>query len=625
MSNNNNNNINNDLTLKQNYIKEHIIDKNYNKTKFFDFCMQKKLQNNSNNNNNNFGDLNSWSMNELIQTINEFTSIEDSNRQKQATKNNLLLQTQEKTNNLNFNTSLSNYLINNQNNSLNSNNLNTNNIEIPCKLFPKTILSDQNLTISIQNPIPIDNGYFFSSYILYEINTVIQNFNNENNNKIFKVQRRYSDFIWLRKSLSQHFPRFFIPPIPGKKIGSRRFELDFVEKRMKKLNKFLNKLIENEYFKSSESLLSFLTVQDRTQFEYKMKEISSYFPSNFVEEQRTFSGKVLISNLDSINEQYHINIHNYFQIQNDIFNRLNENLKDFYSYTKQACVALEDAQKDFDLLHLLSNKVKISNEIVKCYYNLSTFFKNYKRIIFNQNELIKFHIKDFFKNINKEGECFNEIINSRDELRDKFIEDRKTLKAKKEKLILKDINQWEIEDINNVDKIMLLRNRDYAMQKMCTIETKNLDNLAKMVGYANKCNLDELKKMIKRYNKEYIEDLKSFSDEFYGNLNDLLNVWSNFGSFVDEIKEEMKKKKDKKNEIKEDKNKNNNNNVDNNIVINNNNNNNENNNDDNNNNEINTEIIDENNQKENNNNNNENNNNNNKENLSEENEKLDNE
>jgi hypothetical protein len=284
-----------------------------------------------------------------------------------------------------------------------------------------------------------------------------------------------------------------------------------------------------------------------------MKEISSYFPSNFVEEQRTFSGKVSISNLDSINEQYHINIHNYFQIQNDIFNRLNENLKDFYSYTKQACVALEDAQKDFDLLHLLSNKVKISNEIVKCYYNLSTFFKNYKRIIFNQNELIKFHIKDFFKNINKEGECFNEIINSRDELRDKFIEDRKTLKAKKEKLILKDINQWEIEDINNVDKIMLLRNRDYAMQKMCSIETKNLDNLAKMVGYANKCNLDELKKMIKRYNIEYIEDLKSFSDEFYGNLNDLLNVWSNFGTFVDEIEEEMKKKKDKKNENKENK------------------------------------------------------------------------
>ena len=31
------------------------------------------------------------------------------------------------------------------------------------------------------------------------------------------------------------------------------------------------------------------------------------------------------------------------------------------------------------------------------------------------------------------------------------------------------INQWEIEDINNVDKIMLLRNRDYAMQKMCCL------------------------------------------------------------------------------------------------------------------------------------------------------------
>ncbi|MBR3035807.1 MAG: hypothetical protein IKI54_00745, partial [Lachnospiraceae bacterium] len=34
------------------------------------------------------------------------------------------------------------------------------------------------------------------------------------------VYRRFSDFDNLRKLISKHFPSFYVPPLPNKKIGN---------------------------------------------------------------------------------------------------------------------------------------------------------------------------------------------------------------------------------------------------------------------------------------------------------------------------------------------------------------------------------------------------------------------
>ena len=71
------------------------------------------------------------------------------------------------------------------------------------------------------------------------------------------VHRRYSDFIWLRNILCKIFIGQVVPPIPNKKTGGRRFEEDFIEKRMKFLNKFISAVLENEVFKTIESFIAF--------------------------------------------------------------------------------------------------------------------------------------------------------------------------------------------------------------------------------------------------------------------------------------------------------------------------------------------------------------------------------
>ena len=242
------------------------------------------------------------------------------------------------------------------------------------------------------------------------------------------------------------------------------------------LNEFLNNLVSNENFKASDILVSFLYVYNRDQFENKMIELSSHIPSEYIEDVRTINGKLYISLNDNNSDKYFNNIKNYLNIQEQLLDRLNYNLRAFYNKINEAVNNLEDIQKDFELLNSLNNKVNIKEEIIQTYGKLSIFFKNWKRILFNKNELIKTHIKDFFYYVKMEGNSYKELIESREEIKNKYIYENNKLNNKKEKLwSLMDITKWEItEDIENIDRVSLMNDKIYAFSKMCTQETKFL-------------------------------------------------------------------------------------------------------------------------------------------------------
>ena len=72
--------------------------------------------------------------------------------------------------------------------------------------------------------------------------------------------------------------------------------MDFIEKRMKFLENFINAVLGNEIFKANEPLKAFLSMSDKNQFISKMKELSSYQPSPYESEYRTFDGEITIDN-----------------------------------------------------------------------------------------------------------------------------------------------------------------------------------------------------------------------------------------------------------------------------------------------------------------------------------------
>lgn len=136
-----------------------------------------------------------------------------------------------------------------------------------------------------------------------------------------------------------------------------------------------------------------------------------------------------------------------------------------------------------------------------------------------------------------EGTTYEELIKSRDELKVKYIYDHNKLCSKKDKLWANmDIMKWEIiDELDRVDRLLLVRDRSYAIAKMCTRETQIVDNYRKQLDYANNMNNEELRRLINQNAIKYSLNMKKFIDSLYPSLNDGLNVWSEIASNLDKI------------------------------------------------------------------------------------------
>ena len=196
--------------------------------------------------------------------------------------------------------------------------------------------------------------------------------------------------------------------------------------------------------------------------------------------------------------------------------------------------SLKDVGKSFEILHVLNTRVLMKQTITKSYEEMSIFFKNYMKILIKQNDMVKNHMKDFFKYINLEGKAYTELIERREELKAKYISENQRVTAKKEKLYATgDITKFELgSDEKNVDKERIKHDKPYAFQHICQNDNASLEKIYNQLGYANKMNMRELKKMIKEYCVRYIDNLKKFDEEFYPSINDLIGTWSNMQNFV---------------------------------------------------------------------------------------------
>ena len=115
--------------------------------------------------------------------------------------------------------------------------------------------------------------------------------------------------------------------------------------------------------------------------------------------QKTFrivNGKLFLYDNESVDyDIYFKTLYCYFQLQSQIYNKNNYNLKNLY--VNVVCKTLNAIEKDFELLTKLNQKSCMKDEIIKSFEELSIFIENWKRNLFNENEIIKSRIKDFFK------------------------------------------------------------------------------------------------------------------------------------------------------------------------------------------------------------------------------------
>ena len=533
---------------KLNLIKREIINKNYAKRDFMNFCLFKK---------NNGDNIDNWTMDELSSVVHEF---QKNNSPQEEIDNDIYNEENEIEDNYfeneNEEIKMTNLCLEEEtNNKINNEVVDLPNLErhtirykkgkaekiIKCQTLEKSILNDKKIEINIKDPKEINGGIFSSNYILYSVETQPMG---------WVVQRKDTDFDLLRKLLQKYYPFHKIDPLPYKKNGSKRFNEDYIHKRIKHLNDFINNIIKNEVFKASDILVSFLSLEDKDKFGNKFKELNNQNYEIDVDQFKTFNGKLIILH-DEKNEKYFNNIYTYLNLQKEAFIKLNENLKSFNKNMDEATKNINEIVNNFDILYKLNATASMKGQILNSYKELKKIFIGLKNIYHTQNQIVKTRIKDYFKYINLSNNSFKEILEKREELHIKFINENKKLRYKKEKLfIYGDINKFEIDKNQHIDFERLIKDKRYTLSVICTNETKKILKMYKVLGYANKMAKSEVKKMIIENCKKYSENLNLFGKEFNSTIKDFNQIWYNFELFLNNKIE----RKRRNSEIKSNKN-----------------------------------------------------------------------
>ena len=336
---------NDDQTQKQQYLRENILDKGYDANEFMEYFKESTgVQEIS---------LNDYSMNQLTEVVAGFFTKKGENNSAPNAKNTYPTIPKELR-------SDSEQDINNDgsgnSNSLSSGQVNENGIEeiVKCIQMEKTDFSKiQDLEIKIVFPEKVESGIFSKPYISYGVSALPTNLN---------VRKRYSDFEWLNQKLTDHFVNCIVPPL-CKKNYMEQFNEDFISKRARALERFMNGIAIHPILRNSFIFYDFMSIKDSEEFKQKKVMYEQPFKPKRINDFNNVDGLIKV-NLSADNEIYFQNIIDDIEMNESLMTQIVHGYKNLFK------LVLEINEKMTEIGYLWK---KMETKSKKFYENSNTY------------------------------------------------------------------------------------------------------------------------------------------------------------------------------------------------------------------------------------------------------------
>ena len=509
--NNNMNNLNsnyNNMYANQNNMNNMYINTNNNNSEIFNPNMPNKSNNNLNNFNMGMNIGMNINMNNNL-TINNNININGNNNINNISQNTI-------NNNMNI-----------QNNFTNNEQIKkeavdiygiTNLDSISCSTMETSELSKyENINIEMSLGEKVTGKMFSKAYMTFLITTSPLNLN---------VQRKFSDFEWLRQILHHLYPSSVTPPIPKKKGNSKFGEL-FLLKRKRNLEKFLNCLLDDPYIRNSQLFYDFLSIEKEKDFNDKKKYYNSLKLPNKLNEYQSLNGNLEIT-INEENELYYKSIKEYTDKSQDLLTKFNKNIKLLNNEISIVVKRLDDITQISEELFQQSIKYYDMDDIKISYYQLKNMFKGWSNILKNLSCIINVNIREYFKYTRNTFRSIKDLTNNIDNYKDNFYKAKKNLITKKEELFKKnDQRKWDLAPEKDINPA-LLKDKNIALPKMLYKETNNVINLKQLYGYYLNRLLNEyvrLRKLNSEGQKQNVMENAKFQSsiisELFKNISDI--------------------------------------------------------------------------------------------------------
>ena len=438
-----------------------------------------------------------------------------------------------------------------QNNSLNNTDIYgiTNENYVLCGISDKSELSRaKDIKIEVTVGEKVAGKMFSKSYMTYLITTSPLN---------YKVTRRYSDFEWLRQTLLYLYQSSLIPPIPKKtKMGKNKFDEEYLIKRTRTLEKFLNLLMQDPILKESLIIHDFLRIEDYSQFEESKKLYHSIKIPQNLSEYKNPEGKLAV-NVNEETELLYISLKENTDSNIELLNKLNKNLKLLNNEITIVTNRMDEIAKNCYDLFLNSAKYLDDNEIKRSYYQLKDIFKYSSNALKDQLTIININIREYFKYIRNTFRAMKVLISNVDNYQSNYLKAKKNLISKKEDLIKKpDVKKWDLDPNKaNANPSELASNKLLAFPIMLYNETKSVISIKQKYGYFLNRVIEEYQRLrfiiLTGHKENVIENAKMIGKI----INDLLTNISAIGdgsqkydmnNIAKEISDEYIEKKNEK-------------------------------------------------------------------------------
>ena len=499
---------------KQNFLREKILEKGYDVNEFVQFLTEKKGEEGA--------DVANWSMEDLKLVVNEFVKLHGGQVEEEVKKPEPKVEqkkvkvsmfdimgssvskkskseplqnqpkkppTEVKQPQNSQNLTKAQYPSQNQQQTYNANNSMTGTeseygIIIPenmnCKPLEQTELSKfEKLEITVSKPEKKNEGFFSKTYVTYMVSTSPAS---------YIVRRRYTDFVWLRSTLLNHFPTSVIPPIPKKnRLVGDNFADPFIAKRGRGLEKFMNYLAKDPIIKNSQIFFDFLYIGAETDFNSKKKVYEKVKTMTDVNEFRNKDAKVEVM-ISAEKENYVENIKDHSNVNINLLKKLNTSLKLLFDEINAVTTRMDEIGNIWEQIYKSSEKYFDHNMSCECYKHVSNLFKSWSGILKQQNNVVNVDLREHFKFIRKNFVSMKDLSNSIETYRSNYQKASKNLIAKKDDLFRRgEPSKWELDPHDKIEMNKITKNKKEAVLLMCKKETLNTIGLKEFYGlYLNR-------------------------------------------------------------------------------------------------------------------------------------------
>ena len=498
-----------DLNAKQSFLRENILEKGYDAEDFMKLLQSKKGESGL--------DLISWTMNELKDAVKEFIqnsspefvplTEEDKNENLEAIKE------EDK----------------NDKNEQNDNNLpapeeaydlDKFNQEHPegsseKEQYGKTTINEftgftdkEGIVVKVSSPEKKEGGIFSKSYVSYLVETSPFN---------FSTRKRYSDFLWLRNTLSLVYSHCVIPPL-CKKNFTDRFNEALINKRMRSIEKFIQGLLIHPLIRNSEILYDFLSIDKETEFHKKKQKYGKITAPTKVKEIKTVEGDIKIS-VTKEKEMYLQNIEDNCNINEELLQKVTKSYKSLLLLMAQTSEKMKEISNLWKLVYEKSVKYYDIHNTSQTYNILSKVMENWAEAEKQQMNILNIDVREYFRYIKNEYHSMSElgeIVDSNKMLYKKSFD--KLYYTKENLFKQQDLLQWGLTQKDLENKLILLKNKELAFSKMLPEETKRVNMFKDFYG-------SFLNSIIKEYERIRIINAKRHKDNitiFIRKLSDCL-------------------------------------------------------------------------------------------------------